>query len=376
MSYVLRNRSTRFLAGLADGVGYALAGGRKKTPKPVSKTNRRILIVRLDHWGDMVPATALPKILKEYFSNCEITFLTSSLGAVLLENNPFVDERVVYEAPWFFKARGQNPGSSLSWRELIRLLRARKFDLGVAPRGDLRENALLWLSGVRERVGYGITGGGFFLTKEVFYRKNAHESEATLDLLKEIGIQTGSLPARLYFADPETRAFEEKMRSWGLHPASRYVGFQWHSGTSSKNWEEAHIRTFLESFSDRFQKERLVIIGTSGKGIDGRWTNLVGRTTPRELCLLMRTFKVFVGPDSGPSHLASALGIPTVFLYSGTNAWERWKPLAEDAAVIRKEVPCAPCARNICNVQGHPCMSRITPGEVLDAVAKILELIR
>ena len=309
--------------------------------------------------------------------------LTSSVGAVLFDNNPFVDEVLVYDAPWFLRKGEKSASKKLSLAKLASILRKKKFDLGLAPRGDLRENFLMKLAGISERVGYGITGGGFFLTQEVAYRKNAHESEASLDLLKAIGIRADRLKPQLFFSEEERRAFEIRMRGWGLEPGVRYVGFQTHAGASSKNWESAHASTFLKNATDRFPKERVVLLGTDAKIVDGMVLdssatriNLVGRTTLRELCLLMKYFKVFVGPDSGPTHLASALGVSTLFLYSGTNSWTRWKPLAEDAVVLRKDVPCAPCALNVCNVQGHPCLSRITPEEVLEALGQILAVVR
>ena len=92
----------------------------------------------------------------------------------------------------------------------------------------------------------------------------------------------------------------------------------------------------------------------------------------RDLCLLMKRFRVFIGPDSGPTHIAASLGVPSLFLYSGTNVFEQWKPLSEAAVILRHSVPCSPCHLEVCNVQGHPCMSEIKPEAVLKALEEKL----
>ena len=129
-----------------------------------------------------------------------------------------------------------------------------------------------------------------------------------------------------------------------------------------------------------FPNEIFLLLGTDRKIVEKikNWSgtsavrDLVGKTTPREYCLLTARLKAFVGPDSGPAHLASAMGVPTLFLYSGTNDFNRWRPLGQSARVLRHEVSCAPCALDVCRVKGHPCMSYIMPNEVLGMLEQLL----
>ena len=131
-----------------------------------------------------------------------------------------------------------------------------------------------------------------------------------------------------------------------------------------------HAQTFLSEVSGRFPNHKIILVGTnlipakSFAGMTGV-IDLRGKTSLRELCLLIRRCRIFIGPDSGPTHIAAALGVPAVFLYSGTNDFERWRPLAEAATILRHPVPCSPCYLEICNVKGHPCMSEIKPEEVI-----------
>ena len=97
--------------------------------------------------------------------------------------------------------------------------------------------------------------------------------------------------------------------------------------------------------------------------IGDRFLNLVGKTSIRELFFILRRLRAFVGPDSGPAHVAAEMGVPTLFLYSGTNVFDQWRPLSPAATVLRHEVPCSPCHLTDCPVPGHPCMSGISAGE-------------
>jgi ADP-heptose:LPS heptosyltransferase len=92
--------------------------------------------------------------------------------------------------------------------------------------------------------------------------------------------------------------------------------------------------------------------------------NLVGKLNLRQCLWVISKQDVFIGPDSGPTHIAAWLGVPTLLLYSGTNVFEQWKCLAPRASFIKKEAYCAPCHREECRIKGHICMTWITPKEV------------
>lgn len=358
--YVFRKKRNIVFATALDAVGYSVRRLlRPFFPKPTSSP-ATLLIVRLDHLGDVLPASALPKILKENLPAPRILFLTSSWGAALLENNPFVDEVLVYDAPWFAARRYTRSSRSFSFAALPGELARRKIDTALAPRGDLRENFLMAVAGIPRRLGYGVTGGGFFLTDEIRYRSGAHESEHTLDILRALGIQGARLEPRLYFSQAEIAAFEKRRLEWGVGELRRSVGFFPASGSAAKDWPAERTSEFLSAFKRRFPERPLLLLGSDAGKIrildpaarEG-CLDLTGKTTLRELFLLLSGLGLVVGPDTGPVHVAAALGRPTLFLYSGTNDFNQWKPLAESAVVLRD-------------------IQRISSQELLEAVSKEL----
>lgn len=376
MKYVFRKKRDQLFAGALDALGGVVTGRGRHSP-PGLLNAKNILIVRLDHLGDILQATALPKAIKEGFSGCRMTVLTASWGEPLFRNNPFVDEVLVFDAPWFSKRRYGTAGSS-GFIQCVNALKQKKFDLGVSLRGDLRENLLLSLAGIQKRIGYGVTGGGFLLTREVAYRRGVHEQEHAKDLLKDLGLSTDRLLPRIYLSEQEKVEFSERAKRWGLDADGRTVGFHAGAGSPSKEWPREAAGRFFEMFPAAFPGCRLVLVGTAADGAGtlpnkaAFFTDLRGKTSVRDLCLLLPIFRCFVGPDSGPAHLASALGVPTVFLWSGTNDFEQWKPLSESARVLKQDVPCSPCGLEVCNVPGHPCLSGISVEAVIQKVKEQL----
>jgi hypothetical protein len=87
-----------------------------------------------------------------------------------------------------------------------------------------------------------------------------------------------------------------------------------------------------------------------------------------ELAAVLEASDLFIGADSGPAHLAAAVGTPAVVLFSGTNDPRQWQPCGEAVRVLRQPVPCSPCHRTRCPWADHPCMRRLTPNDAAAAV--------
>jgi heptosyltransferase-3 len=372
--YVFRSKAKALAAAAIDSAGAVFVCPFLRRASLPADGVRSFLLMRLDHIGDVLQITGFPKLLKENFSRATVTVAVSSQAAPLFDQNPFVDEVLIYDAPWFAAGRFVPKPGSHTFASLVASLKARKIDTAFSLRGDLREHFLLWRAGVKERIGYGITGGGFFLTREARYRFDVHETQRSLDLIRILGVKVDSAQPRLYFQQPERVLFEAKLDAWGI-AGKLMVLFQVAAGSLSKDWPAESAERFMDSFSARFPSVALVVVGNDQRALrlPPGVLDLRGKMSLRELALLSERSRLFIGPDSGPAHLASALGTPAVFLYSGTNEFSRWKPLAENAVVLKNKVVCEPCALRVCVVAGHPCMSGIRVEDVLGAAGRVLE---
>ena len=371
MRYVFQKKRYTAAASVLDALG-GLFFRAHHHHFPEKFSPKKILVIRLDHMGDILPSTAIPQALKENFPEARIHFLTNSMGEALLKNNPYVDRVWVFNPNWFARgARKRREGLE----KMARQLRKERFGLGFSLRGDLRENWLLWRAAVKFRIGYGITGGSFLLTHAVPYASGAHESKHAFDLLRFAGISTEILPPKIYWSPEEEEDCRQRLALKGF-TKDKWLGIQVDAGTAAKEWPWEHYRKLLELLERRTPQTRVVFFGSShdrAKRLEAvlknegskKWLNLVGYTDTRELFFLLKSLRFCVGPDSGPMHVAASFDIPTLFLFSGTNIFEAWKPLGESAYVLRHEVPCSPCRKTVCPIEGHPCMSGIQPESVM-----------
>lgn len=378
MKYIFKKKYYILLATILDFLGNFIFKIFKPKKTTHSANPKSILLIRLDHMGDVILSLGIPKELKAHHPQAKIIFLTSSLGADLLQNNPFVDEVIVYDAPYFIRNYQPNTRSSSYW-QLARRLAKEKFDWGISLRGDARENFLLYLIGAKERIGYAITGGEFLLTKNITYHPKIHQLERHVRLLDSLGIKVKSLESKVYLTDKERAATKAKWLDWGLGENKKYIGFAFAAGAQSKNWPIQNLEVFLGELNHRFADYTVVLVGSLGQRQEDlrllshlKYVNLLGKTSLRELCALLESFKVFIGQDSGPTHLAAMVGVPTIFLFSGTNDFQEWKPLAENTRTLYNKVECSPCHQNQCDVPGHPCMSGIKPGDVIKILESLL----
>ncbi len=333
----------RLAAGLLDLLGtiavrlVTLGRGLKPDPEILGDP-RNILVVRLDHIGDVLFARPSLAALRAAYPRARITALVSSVGRELLAADENVDEVMAWDAPWF--ARRQAPRRGPGRGAILSQIRSRRFDLSLDLRGDFRHHVLLALAGVKTRVGYGITGGAWLLHVPLRLRVGVHEVERDLDVVRALGqaaAATGYAPISL---TPEEQAFGKK--SWSgsgcrvaVHPTA---------GDPRKCWPPERFAGICRQLAD--QGCEVILVGTKADrdraekiaGLSGSPLKvLTGQTTLRQLAGLLSEADLLLGNDSGPAHLALTQGVPAIMIWSETNTAEEWGPWGKSAegVVIR-----------------------------------------
>ena len=340
MKYVFKKKLYLLGAFVIDVVGNVMFSPAKIFRRGLPRSFSRILVVRGDHIGDVVSATVVLEPLRRAFPEARIDFLAPSWAADILTNNPFFDDIVRFDPPWFDRRGG---GLIAQLKGVIRmsgLMKRGGYDLVIDLRGDVRHILAAFLAGVKGRIGYGITGGGFLLTERVPYDGIMHETERNMALLRPLGIEEPPREIKLYFPESEKRKgalFGEKTGKTGPYAVLHVV-----PGHPAKNWSDdgfAHVARYLRdhkklvpvavgSASDNFRIRR--ISDKAGRGI----VNLAGKTSLGELACLLKEADLFVGIDSGPSHLAAAAGTPSVILFSGVNDPGQWAPGGRNTRIV------------------------------------------
>lgn len=374
MKYAYQKKFYRLLASILDAAGGFLFGlGSLFASKSKLPRWKTVLIVRLDQIGDVLFASPAAQAIKKNYPDCRLYFLTASQAAPILEGDPFIDEVIAYDFSWHWNFSFLSHWAD--FRRLCRLLREKEIDSVFLLRGDIRENFMAWLAGIPVRIGYGITGGGFFLTRCVPYSREKSEAAHHETLLKSAGISSALEEPKLRLSEEEKQAARKKWEAAGLDLSKKCVGLHIDAGFSSKRWSERQAEILLKNASRAYPELSFILVGKLAESayLSGLALDLRGKTSLRELGCLMSKMNAFIGTDSGPTHMAASLGVPTVYLYSGTNDLRQWQAPFKNISILKYEVKCSPCYLRNCPINGHPCMTGIEPASALEALGEFLK---
>ncbi len=356
----------------------------------------RILVIRPDHLGDLLFSTPALRLLRAAFPTAHIAALVGPWGEDVARRNPALDEILTCEFPGFAR---QPKGSLLAPYRLLQreARRLRSFDLAIVLRFDHWWGALLaYTACIPRRWGYDIPECRPFLTRPVPYVAGYHEVEQNLRLI-EAGCQAEGMPcptagidtALSFSISEEERAFaDDYLARHGLAGGSPLVAIHPGAGAAVKLWPAERYAQVADALAERWDA---VIILTGSRGELGlawavaaamRADPLVaaGETTLGQLAALLMRCDLVIGSDSGPLHLAAAVGAPTIHLYGPANPalFGPWAPGKEAAhRAIVSPMACVPCNRldyTAADLAKHPCMKEITVAEVLKAAEELLQL--
>jgi heptosyltransferase-2 len=332
------------------------------SPRVIPRATIRRALVRLPNWlGDTVMALPTIRSLRNALPRAELWCLGPWAGPIL-ENEPGV-------ARWLVPPDGV--GARLAQ---ARRLRQAPLDLALILTNSFETALAGWLSGARWRVGYG-DGRGALLTHSLRRDPAAvHQVAAYLRLLRPLGIEE-PLAAPTLAIDPARRVEARRLLGEaGLPAGDPRVGLQLGAALGpSKLWAPERLAALTTSLDAR--GVRAVLLGSPGArelaaavtaaaGIPVR--SLVGRDRPALLPALISELDALVAADSGPAHVAAAVGVPAVTLFGPTDP-RLTAPLGPRQQALWHQPSCGPCFLRDCPID-HRCMQAIEVAEVEAAV--------
>lgn len=328
----------------------------------------RVLLILLGAIGDVVCGLPLAQRLRAGWPRTRILWAVEPAAASLLEGHPAVDEVLVFR-------RG---GGLPALTEMLRALRDSRPDVVLDLQRHFKSGLFGRASRAPRRIGFhwnnSREGNWCFNTEtiepvETFTLKLTH--------FQRFADRLGVAPAPVTFGLAATAAERQRvarlLADAGERLAVLYVGSTW----ESRRWFPAATADLCQRL--RARGLGIVLVGGPDDAAfaeavqdadGGPLVNLVGRTALRDVIAVMERAAVAIGPDSGPMHIASAVGAPVVALFGATSP-RRSGPWGCEAYVIRGAAPCVPCYRPRCPI-GRLCMESITPARVMERVEAAL----
>ena len=384
--YRFTKRRWHTLLAVVDWLGWMAVGcaalfKRRRATTPIEP--RAILLVQLDHLGDAVLTTTMLPALRRRYPTARLDVLCSAWNREVFALCPEVDGLHVSRSNRFSRRRAWLWPLGIVWWGWM--LQARRYDLAIDVRGEAPLAALLWLTGAWQRLGWDCGGGGFLLTDSARYEPNRHEMASRLALLASLGIEARRPPLvprpKLNPGSVARSVIGRRLEALGRTDRPLVV-LHIGAGTRAKRWPSEHWRELLGRIALEFDA-RVVLVGGAGESRLARditfgqnWPGVAdwtGQTDVAQLAALAERADVFVGADSGPAHLAAAVGTSAIVLFSGATDPRIWRPIGESVAVLRQPTACTPCHRTSCPLAGHPCMSKLLPEEVISRMHRLLD---
>lgn len=347
---------------------------------------QRILIIKPSSLGDVVNALPFLSSLRQRYPDRHIAWLVEEAAAELLLGHPLLDRIIVSgRRRWGREVRTafRGPVALREMAALIAELRQGQYDLVVDLQGLLKSALMVICAGARFRVGLAGAreGSGRALTHVVPLPPGPlHAVDRYLEVARFLGADPLS-KAFVFPSRPDDGAMAEALLAEaGVKPNTLVIALNPQARWPTKLWGEERFARVGEALARR-HGARILVIGSSSdlplaKRLAGRMNPApfvtAGRTDLKVLIALLRRIDLLVTVDSGPMHLAAALGTPLVALFGATDP-RLIGPYGGDGVVLRVPLPCSPCSKRRCQIEADRlCMRSISIEEVAEAASALL----
>ncbi len=348
---------------------------------------RRILIFRIGNVGDIAAAVPALEAIRRRFPEAQITLLTSpgregAPGArELIPAGSIVDSLIVYHTCDIATWRGRVA--------LARRLRTQGFDLFIelsnilAPlRQVLQSIALAKAAGCRFGLGFQVASTRLFSRAQALHIPFPNEADRLLQSLQDPLDLPRNASGRLTVTGDDREAVMRSLEGAGIARGERFLVVHAGAKRPANRWMEDRFARVADEVQGRYGIRVVLTGGAPERELVERIRNMM-RTRPAVLCgelsllqiaALLEEACLYIGNDTGPMHLAAAMGTPAVAIFSARDLPGQWHPFGSGHVVLRKDVPCSPCFLDVCD-RGLPCLERIEVDEVLRAVERQLSRI-
>lgn len=315
----------------------------------------RILIIKPSSLGDVVHALPTVNLIRRKYPQAHISWLVNDTLASLLQHSPILDEIIPFERRRFGSLR-QLP----QFGNFLATLQHRHFDIAIDLQGLLRSGIISWSTRAPRRIGLSdAREGARFFYNEIAKVPRAHAVDRYLLAARHLGCDSAPVEFPLGVS---TLATSEGLIA--VNPSARWA---------TKLWGHDRFAELIR----RLPAERVVLTGSTDergqidKIAQGR-RNLAGETDLFQLAELYRRCQVVITNDSGPMHLAAAVGTPVVAIFGPTDP-SLTGPYGNQHVVLRAGIPCSPCFKGHCtNRVRMECMKLITVEQVLKAAEVLI----
>jgi len=335
----------------------------------------KILVIKLRAIGDVVLSTSVLPSLRSAYPNSEIHFLVETSGKDVVEDNPNVDRIVILPRKEWERLSG--PARFRENIRFIKELRSFQYDLVFDLFGNPRSAILTLFSGARTRIGFAFRGRKIAYTHKVTPRgAHVHEVEFNLDALRHLDIPIVSKSPCFPIKPTNRQMLQDWLNDKGLKDAF-LIGIHAWGSWDAKRWELEKFARLADHLI-RIYQAKIILLWGPGEKEYARQVQaymkhpacLAPETSLKELGGLISLCHLIVANDSGPMHIAAAVGTPTVGIFGPTHYQLQGPYGPQHGVAYKKDLICLGCNRLEC--KERTCMDTLEVEDVLEVIKSIL----
>ena len=338
----------------------------------------KILIVRTDRIGDVVLSLPMAELVKKKYPDCKVAYFIRNYTSSLIDGNPFVDEVIIAE---------ESEGKILFVKNL-RKIKSKKFDSCVVVNPTLNISLMMFLAGIKSRIGTGYRWYSVFFNQKVYeHRKYAekHELEYNINLLSKVDIDKKDFSTEIKFYlkvdDKSSESISSILSDRGFKSGNKIVIIHPGSGGSSVDLPKEKLIEITRML-DELKNVTIVITGSKNElelcrefEVSETVINLSGQLDLSLLKALINKANIFISNSTGPMHIAGALGVYVIGFFPKilSCSQKRWGPYTEKKTIFLPTIDCSNCNREQC--EKLDCMNSIDIGRVFDETKTVLKIL-
>ncbi|MFA5148391.1 MAG: lipopolysaccharide heptosyltransferase II [Candidatus Omnitrophota bacterium] len=341
------------------------------------KRKYRILIIRTDRIGDVLLSTPAVKAVRDAYPNAHIAMMVRPYVEDVVDGNPYLDEVILYD-------KDNNDKGVIGGLKFIAGLRGKRFDLAIVLHPTMSSNIIPFLAGIPERVGYD-KKWGFLLTKRLKDTKHygeKHEIDYNFDVLRSVGITANDRALYMPVKPEYERVIARFIDLADLGNKDSIVAVNPGASCPSKRWPAYRFGRVADELIGRHNVKIVIIGGPADvKTVGDMKTGMLHspivlseQHSIGEVAALLKRCKLLISNDSGPVHIAVAVGTPVISIFGRTDPGlspQRWGPVGPRDIAIHKDVGCKECLAHNCKL-GFKCLEAVSAEEVLLAAEGLL----
>ncbi|HET7564865.1 MAG TPA: lipopolysaccharide heptosyltransferase II [Gemmatimonadaceae bacterium] len=345
---------------------------------------QRVLCVRLDTLGDVLMTTPAIRALKESYAHPHVTLLTSSAGAGIAALVPEIDDVMIYDAPWL-KATPPRAHAGPDFT-MIERVRDGRFDAAVIftvySQSPLPSAVFCYLAGIPLRLAHCHENPYQLLNPWVSDPEPGmrvrHEVQRQLDLVAAVGCETSDEHLSLCVPVGTTARVQRWLETAGVDASRPWLLVHPGATAPSRRYPPELFARAVQSLALEHEQQ-IVFTGSSRErplverirdAMHAPSVSLAGALSLPELAAVIACAPLLIANNTGPVHMAAALGTPVVDLYALTNP--QHTPWQVRSRVLTHDVPCKYCYKSICPHGHHDCLRGIPPEMVVQAACALL----